>query len=71
MPPRADVGTYPRGDRWCLRVPNCGAAARRQAALWHCQFFYWPDNEAVLRAMMRKYALAVDGDEAGAHARSA
>ncbi|MGF6978203.1 hypothetical protein QFZ94_006718 [Paraburkholderia sp. JPY465] len=33
---------------------------------WHCLFFYEPKHEATVRAMVRRYALAVDGDEPGA-----
>jgi hypothetical protein len=33
---------------------------------WHCLFFYDAAHDATVRAMVRRYALAVDGDEAGA-----
>lgn len=33
---------------------------------WHCLFFYEQKHDATVRAMVRRYALAVDGDEPGA-----
>jgi len=57
------------------------ALARRQVSLygfriaepqhdgtphWHCLFFYDAKHDATVRAMVRRYALAVDGDEPGA-----
>jgi hypothetical protein len=33
---------------------------------WHCLFFYDAKHEATVRAMVRRYALAMDGDEPGA-----
>jgi hypothetical protein len=33
---------------------------------WHCLFFYDGKHDATVRATVRRYALAVDGDEAGA-----
>jgi hypothetical protein len=33
---------------------------------WHCLFFYDSKHDATVRAMVRRYALAVDGDEPGA-----
>lgn len=60
------------------------ALARRQVSLygfriaepqhdgtphWHCLFFYDQANDAAVRSTVRKYALAVDGDEPGAQAK--
>jgi len=33
---------------------------------WHCLFFYDAKHDATVRAMVRRYALAVDGNEPGA-----
>jgi len=33
---------------------------------WHCLFFYEQKHDATVRAMVRRYALAVDGHEPGA-----
>lgn len=33
---------------------------------WHCLFFYDAKHDATVRAMVRRYALAMDGDEPGA-----
>jgi hypothetical protein len=33
---------------------------------WHCLFFYDAKHDATVRAIVRRYALAVDGDEPGA-----
>ena len=33
---------------------------------WHCLFFYEAKHDATVRAMVRRYALAMDGDEPGA-----
>ncbi|MFM0741805.1 replication endonuclease [Paraburkholderia xenovorans] len=33
---------------------------------WHCLFFYDTKHDATVRATVRRYALAVDGDEPGA-----
>jgi hypothetical protein len=33
---------------------------------WHCLFFYDAAHDATVRAMVRRYALAVDGNEPGA-----
>ncbi|WP_042301742.1 replication endonuclease [Paraburkholderia kururiensis] len=36
---------------------------------WHCLFFHDAEHEAVIRSTVRRYALAMDGDEAGADAK--
>lgn len=36
---------------------------------WHCLFFYPRDHDTHVRAVVRRYALEMDGDEQGAHAK--